>query len=302
MTGACGFIGSNLVDALIDGNDCGVIGADSLVAGSWEYRNPAAEYRIGDIRDRELMIDLIKDVDIVFHLAALPRVQKSIDDAMGTNDVNIGGTLNILEAIRRVNPVCRIVYSSSSSVYGIQDEPQMTEEMPCNPLSPYALQKFTAEAYCRMYRRLFDLDVVCLRYFNVYGPRQVMDGPYSLVIGRFMQLKREGKLLTIYGDGKQTRAYTHVTDIVRANLLSMAYEQRADVEPVFNIGTNVEVDVNRIAELVGGEVVHIIPNPRGDMEERRKFADFEKARIYLGWEPSVSVEDGVAKLIGENRG
>lgn len=290
--GGLGFIGSNLVDELVK-RDIGVHVIDNLSAGKWENRNDGAEYTIGSILDKELVFNLVKNVDVVFHLAAVPRVQKSIDDVIGTNAVNIDGTINLLEAIRKINPTCKLIYSSSSSVYGVHESPEMKENMGCRPLSPYALQKYTSEYYCLLYRRLLGLNIVSLRYFNVYGYRQVMDGPYSLVIAKFLAQKKEGKPMTIYGDGEQTRSYTHVSDVVNANIKAMEVNLPPQVEPVFNIGTDIETSVNKIARLIGGEVEHIIPNPRGALEEQRKYADYSKALKYLHWKPLVKIEEGI---------
>ena len=190
------------------------------------------------------------------------------------------------------------MYSSSSSVYGDQDTHVMQEDMEPNPKSPYALHKFIGEQYGSMFARLFGMSVVSLRYFNVYGPGQTTTGAYVLVIPRFLKLRDEGRPLTIYGDGEQTRSYTHVSDVVRANLLAASEELPAGENVVLNIGPNEETSVNEIAAMIGGEVEHIIPNPRGEFEELRKSSDCSRANVLLGWEPLISPSEGIAAVAG----
>lgn len=191
------------------------------------------------------------------------------------------------------------MYSSSSSVYGNQETYIMNEPlMHPSPISPYALQKYIGELYARMFNRLFDMEIISLRYFNVYGPRQSTEGAYALVIGKFILARNEKRSLTIYGDGNQTRDFTHVTDVVEANIKAMTvrkYELPQYKE--FNIGTGKETSVNEIANLVGGKKEHIIPNPRGEYEELRKCADTSQALTFLDWNARVSIEDGIAELL-----
>lgn len=295
VTGGAGFIGSNLVDYLIEqGHDVVVI--DDLSSGKRENVNPKATLYEKDISSPlPKLLSYFYKVDTVFHLAAWPRVPRSIKDPLGTNRVNVIGTLNVLQACRQLM-IKRLIYSSSSSVYGNQGEAQMNEDMIPSPISPYGLQKLIGEQYATVFARLFDMSITSLRYFNVYGPRQLMEGAYSLVIGKFIDLKRQGKKLTVYGDGTQTRAYTHVSDVVHANYL-VATSPELKGHNIFNVGTDKETSVNQIANLVGGEVKHIIPNPRGDFEEERKSADFLKIKEYYGWEPKVKIEDGIKELL-----
>jgi nucleoside-diphosphate-sugar epimerase len=297
VTGGLGFIGSNMVDLLIkEGHD--VIVVDDLSTGDIAYTNPKAFYVRESITDLNTMLGLSQNCDAIFHFAAWARLQRSIDDPIGTNNANVVGTLTLLEAARR-NKIKKFIFSSSSSVYGDQENPIMQEDMKLNPLHPYALQKWVGEEYCKLYSRLFGLRTVRLRYFNVYGPRQILQGDYALVIGRFMKQKEKGEKLTIYGDGEQTRAYTHVTDVIKANLLASQLEMEEGQSEAFNIGTTVETSVNKIAELIGGEVNHIIPNPRGNFEEKRKAANIDKAKRVLNWEPTVSIEQGISWLLNK---
>ena len=294
VTGGCGFIGSHLVDGLLElGHE--VVVVDDLSTNEGRRVNPAATLVEGSVTDLDLLMSAMEGADCVFHTAAWARVPRSIDDPVGTHEVNVNGTLNVLQAARE-NGVGRVVYSSSSSVYGEQDTHVMREDMSPNPVSPYALHKLIGEQYGRMFARLFGMSVVSLRYFNVYGPGQTTTGAYVLVIPRFLKLRDEGKPLTIYGDGEQTRSYTHVSDVVRANVLAASEELPAGENVVLNIGPNEETSVNEIAEMVGGEVEHIYPNPRGEFEELRKSSDCSKAKAMIGWEPRISLSEGLRDI------
>ena len=295
VTGGCGFIGSHLVDHLVDiGHE--VVVVDDLSTNESRSVNPEATLIEGSVTDLELLKSATEGTDCVFHTAAWARVPRSIDDPVGTHAVNVNGTLNVLQASRE-NGVGRVVYSSSSSVYGDQNTHVMQEDMEPNPKSPYALHKYIGEQYGSMFARLFGMSVVSLRYFNVYGPGQTATGAYVLVIPRFLKLRDDGRPLTIYGDGEQTRSYTHVSDVVRANVLAASEELPSGENVVLNIGPNEETSVNEIAEMVGGEVEHIIPNPRGEFEELRKAADSSRARNRIGWEPHVSTSVGIRAVV-----
>ena len=235
--------------------------------------------------------------DVVFHTAAWARIERSVADPVGTHAVNVTGTLNVLRAAQ-INGMRRVVNSSSSSVYGDQPTHLMREDMTPNPKSPYALQKLMGEQYADLFAELFGITVVSLRYFNVYGPGQSADGAYSLVIPRFLRMREQGQPLTVYGDGNQTRSYTHVSDVVEANLLAATADLPAGRHTVLNIGTGQETSVNRIATAIGGPVQHIVPNPRQEFEEARKAADCSLARSLIGWEPLVSFADGMKELLG----
>ena len=294
VTGGCGFIGSHLVDRLVElGHE--VVVVDDLSTSESRSVNPEATLIEGSVTDLELLTSAMKGADCVFHTAAWARVPRSIDDPVGTHAVNVNGTLNVLQAARE-NGVGRVVYSSSSSVYGDQDTHVMQEDMDPNPKSPYALHKYIGEQYGAMFARLFGMSVVSLRYFNVYGPGQTTTGAYVLVIPRFLKLRDEGRPLTIYGDGEQTRSYTHVSDVVRANVLAASEELPVGENVVLNVGPNEETSVNEIAAMIGGEVEHIIPNPRGEFEELRKSSDCSKAKTVLGWEPRVGLAEGIRAI------
>ncbi len=274
---------------------------DDLETGDIAYLNPAAGFLRGSILDDALLEQAFEGADRVFHLAALPRISRSIEDPVGTSKVNVMGTLSVFEAARKAS-VGRLVYSSSSSVYGDQATHLMSEDMTPNPLSPYALQKLMGEQFADVFARLYAMTFVSLRYFNVYGPRQPSQGDYALLIGKFLHLSNSNRPLTIYGDGRQTRSYCHVSDVVRANLLAADADLPSSKNTVFNIGAREEISVNQIARMIGGEVEYIVPNPRGMNEEQRKAADSSRAASMLNWVPSVPLEEGIRELAAEFEG
>lgn len=303
VTGGLGFIGSNMVDYLAEqGHEVTVI--DDVSTGTKDNMNRSNHVRYymypDGLNHVQQLTDMLKDnVGGVFHFAAWARLQRSIDDPIGTNHANVDGSVSLLEACRRAG-IKKVVLSSSSSVYGLKDNPKMKEDMSLNPQHFYALQKKTMEEYGKLFSELFDIDVTVLRYFNVYGPRQIITGDYALVIGKFLRQLKEGKKVTIYGDGEQTRAYTHVQDVIRANMLAMNFKHEWKKFDVFNIGTDVETSINRIADLlqINKDLrEYIVPNPRGNFEERRKCADYTKAREILGWIPEVTIEEGIDDLL-----
>jgi UDP-N-acetylglucosamine/UDP-N-acetyl-alpha-D-glucosaminouronate 4-epimerase len=290
VTGGAGFIGSHLVDALVAA-EVRVRVVDNFVNGRREHVNRAAELVEGDIRDASSIADAFDGVDTVFHVAALPRIPLSIAQPVETHMTNVVGTLNVLIAARD-HRVRRVVYSGSSSVYGEQATLPMVETMTPNPLNPYALQKYVGEQYARMFHRLFAMQTITLRYFGVYGARMPDEGSYVLAIAAFLRARREGRPLEIYGDGEQTRDFTHVSDVVSANILAMDCEI-ADGRAV-NIGRGDNVSLNRIAALIGGPKVHREGRP-GEM--RDTVADRTEAERVLGWKPRVSIEEGIAELM-----
>jgi len=290
VTGGAGFIGSHLVDALIDaGMRVRVI--DNFATSSRDYLNPAAELTDADICDAQSMGREFEGVDTVFHVAALPRIPLSIVKPVETHMTNVIGTLNVLIAARD-SKVRRVVYSGSSSVYGVQKSLPLLETMTPHPMNPYALQKFVGEEYARMFHRMFAMQTVVLRYFGVYGRRMAEEGAYMLAIAAFLRARREGRALEIHGDGEQTRDFTHVSDVVAANLLAIDCEV-ADGRAI-NIGRGENVSVSRIAEMIGGPTVRK-PGRVGDM--RDTLADRTHAEQILGWRPKVSIEEGIADLL-----
>jgi nucleoside-diphosphate-sugar epimerase len=292
VVGGAGFIGSNLVDALVERGD-DVLVVDNLSTGYRANLNPAAPFEEVDISvDSERLTSVLHGREVVFLTAAMPRVPRSIEDPVGTHEVNVTGALRVLKAAVDAG-VRRVVYSSSSSIYGDQPTLPLTEDMPPNPLNPYACQKLMCEIYARNFARIYGLETVCLRYFNVYGPRQVTEGAYRLVIGIFMDQRHRGEPLTIHGDGQQTRDFTWVGDVVRANILAGESDQVGKGEPI-NIGAGQEVSIERIAQLIGGPVQHVAP--RG-FDERFKRADVQRAGELLGWQPRVQIDEGMRRLM-----
>ncbi|MHC4991223.1 MAG: SDR family oxidoreductase [Planctomycetota bacterium] len=307
ITGGAGLIGSNLVEAFLErGDDVRVI--DDFSTGRRENLSRAGEwagsgggrYELveGDIRDAETCRAAMRGVDFVLHLAAVPSVQRSVLDPVGTHAVNVGGTLGLLEAAREAE-VRRFVYTSSSSIYGESETLPKVESMAPAPISPYGLQKWTAESYCGLYHRLYGLPTVSLRYFNVFGPRQDPGSEYSAVIPRFMQAICNGAQPTIYGDGEQTRDFTFVENVVEANRLACVAGESALGRP-FNIGCGSRISLNRllaaICELRGVEARprHEAPRP-GDI--RHSLAGIDAAREHLGFRPAVGLDEGLQRTL-----
>jgi UDP-glucose 4-epimerase len=290
VTGGVGFIGSHLVDALIAGA-MRVRVIDNFATGRREYLNPHADLIEADIRDPAAMRAAFDGVSCVFHLAARPRVMFSIEHPLEAHISNVVGTLNVLIAARDAG-VRRFIFSGSSSVYGYQAVMPLHEAMTPNPLNPYALQKLTGEHYTRLFHRLYGMETLTLRYFNVFGTRMSVEGAYVTVIGVFLDQRRRGAALTIHGDGKQRRDFTHVRDAVRANLLAMD-SAIADGRAI-NVGRGRNLSVLEIAAMIGGPTVHRDRRP-GDPQDT--LADITQAREILGWTPEVATEDGIRELI-----
>jgi nucleoside-diphosphate-sugar epimerase len=290
ITGGAGFIGSHIVGALVErGDEVHVI--DNYAGGKREDRiNQKAAYHEIDIREYEKVAPIIAGARYVFHEAALPRVQFSIENPELTFSVNVSGLVSVLRAAKE-GGVQRLVYAASSSAYGDQSVMPLHEEMPPRPQSPYGLQKYIGELSCRLWSEVYDLETVSLRYFNVYGPRFDPNGAYALVIGRFLDQRSKREPLTIAGDGTHTRDYTHVRDIVRANLLA-AESANVGKGEVINIGAGRNVSVNDLAALIGGPTVPIEER----LEPSDTLADNKKAKRLLGWEPAVKLEEGIAEL------
>ncbi|MCF6276341.1 MAG: NAD-dependent epimerase/dehydratase family protein [Candidatus Magasanikbacteria bacterium] len=289
VTGGAGFIGSHITDKLIElGNEVLVI--DNLSLGKKEFVNSKAEFHQVDIRNFEEIKNLFEGVGVVFHLAAEPRLPISIEKPIETNDINVSGTLNILEASRLAG-VKKVVFSSSCAVYGDCAVMPITENYHKNPKSPYGLHKLIGEQYMKLYSELFDLPTVCLRYFNVYGPRKLADGGYPMVIPVFLKQIAEGKKMTVIGTGENTRDYVHVNDVADANV--KAWESEVVNGESINIGFGEQTSVNKIAEHIGGEKEYLEPRI-GEM--CRAQANIEKAKELLNWEPAVKFEEGIAGL------
>jgi len=288
VTGGAGFIGSNLVNRLIDdGYDVSII--DDLSTGKEENINPKARFIQGDISNTITEnFSFLKDVDVVFHLAAKARVQPSIENPIEFNKVNVGGLLNVLNACVKYK-VKRFVYSSSSSVYGNVKQLPTPEEHELNPMSPYALQKLIGEQYCKLYNELYGLETVCLRYFNVYGNGMSLEGAYKLVIPIFIEQILNNKPMTVRGDGEQRRDFTYIGDVVDANILAATLPYPP--ETVFNIGNGDNRSVNQLADMIGEDhpKEHIDPV----IEPKETLADNSLAEYLLGWSPKGNLEEWI---------
>ena len=287
VTGGAGFIGSHLVDKLInEGNE--VIVIDNLSTGKKENLNKKAQFYHVDISDYEKIKSLFKDMDGVFHLAAIPSVPFSVKDPITTSKVNIMGTINVFKASIDAG-VKRIVFASSSAIYGNQKVLPFKENMDPNPVSPYGLQKLIGEQFAKLFFDLHGIQIVCMRYFNVYGPRIDVNSDYSLVLGKFLKLNSEGKPLTIYGDGKQTRGFCYVGDVVDANIKAMESLKIKGFQ-VLNIGDEGSNSVKYLAELIGGKI-NYLPKRQGDPLHTK--ADISIAKKMIGWKPKVDFKEGI---------
>lgn len=277
VTGGAGFIGSHVTDALVKaGYDVYVL--DNLSTGRYKNVNTEATFFQGDIR--KLWQYDLPDVQYVFHLAALARIQPSIENPVEAHDVNLTGTLNVLEYCRSVG--AKIIFSSSSSTYA--DSPEaVRENSPKDLKNPYAAQKAMCEEYILLYSKLYGLDYCIFRYFNVFGERQILEGAYAAIVGIFLDQKQKGRPLTITNDGEQRRDFTYVADVADANLRGIEWTG------IFNIGTGKNYSINEIADFVGGKKTYI-GERRG--EARNTLANNSRALAH-GWEPTVDIKDWI---------
>jgi len=292
VTGGAGFIGSNITDRLLrDGHEVIVIDNESSDAHEAFYWNDAATNYKYDICDYDLIRPLFDGVDFVFHLAAEARIQPTIINPLKAVKTNTLGTAIVLQCAREAN-VKRLVYSSTSSGYGRNNTPNV-ESQPDDCLNPYAVSKVSGEKFCSMYNDLFGLETVVLRYFNVYGPREPMKGQYAPVIGIFKRQKESSEPLTIVGDGEQRRDFTHVLDVVDANVLAATAAIPTELlGTVFNIGTGQNHSINELSKFYNSEILHL-PSRVG--ESRETLADNSKAKEFLKWNPQRSLKDWILK-------
>ena len=289
VTGGAGFIGSNLVDELIkQGHNVTVIDNESSTSNDQFYHNDAATYFKYDIAEYDLIRPLFDGVDYVFHLAAESRIQPTIENPVLAVRTNTLGTGVILQCSREAG-VKKVMYSSTSSAYG-RNEPPLVETMQDDCLNPYSVSKVSGEKLCHMYTELFGLQTVVFRYFNIYGPREPSKGPYAPVVRLFLRQKDDGEALTIVGDGQQRRDFTHVNDVVNANIIAM----NTDFTGLFNIGTGTNHSVIDLARMIS-DTVKFIPQRPG--EARVTLANNKKAFELLGWEPKVKLEDYIQEIL-----
>ena len=290
VTGGAGFIGSHLVEQLLkDGYEVVVI--DNLYSGKKEQVPDAAEFHHVDIRNIDDMKPIFSGAKYVFHLAAIPSVQYSIEYPKETNEINAVGTLNVLICAKEAG-VKRVILSSSCSVYGDADILPTSETSELKPKSPYALHKSISEQYCKLFSDIYGVETVSLRYFNVYGPRQSSTGAYASVIAKFLEMKKKHMTLTITGDGKQTRDYVHVSDVARANIKAATNEKIGKGERI-NIGSGKAYSVNEIASMIGGPSEFIPPR----IEPKNALADIARAKSLLDWQPEMTLEKGLKNLL-----
>lgn len=298
VTGGAGFIGSHLVDALVAaGHEVRVL--DDLFNGRPENLPAGAELVVGDVADFDLVQEVLEGVEVAFHQAALGSVRRSFDVPYMTNRINVQGTLAVLEGARRAG-VRRVVFASSSSVYGGEAPLPTAEDAPIAPRSPYAVSKAAGEFYGRVFAQSLDVETVALRYFNVYGPRQRADSPYAAVIPLFLDALRRGEQPVIEGDGQQSRDFTFVADAVQANLRAAEAPAAVCSGRVYNVAGGRRVTILELLEAVAG-VLGVGADPGftvarpGDV--RASQADLTAIRSDLGYEPSLDLEDGLRATI-----
>ena len=292
ITGGAGFIGSNLVEHIINqGHEVTVIDNESSDAHDNFYWNEKANNYKYDTLDYVMCSNVFKrhQPDYVLHLAAEARIQNCIEDPTKAYETNLIGTLNMLALCKKYASK-RLVLSTTSAIYGLKNTGPLHEDMPAECLNSYSLSKWNAEHACKMYSSMYGVDTACLRYFNVYGPRQPKKGPYAPVIGIFNRQKNEGKALTVVGDGEQTRDYVHVSDVVNANMLACSYNENLYGE-IFNVGTGKNYSVNWLASKIEKDVSKIIHISPRIGEARHTIADIKKIQTKLLWNPKINLEE-----------
>jgi UDP-glucose 4-epimerase len=301
VTGGAGFIGSHLAENLA-AKGYRVTVLDDLSTGKMENIAPLVDKNViqfvqGSITDSPLLQKLFRGVDFVYHEAALSRVPRSIDDPLTCNEVNITGTLKVLMAARE-NGVKKVVYASSSSVYGETDQLPETEGLPVNPLSPYALGKLAGEQYCEIFRQIYGLPTASLRYFNVYGTRLEPESNYATVIPVFINRVAKGLQPIIFGDGEQTRDFTYIEDVVQANIAVI----ENNAEGIYNIGSGERVTINYLAEQVIrilGKTMKPEYKPPRPGDPKHTLADISRARGF-GYAPKWPLAEGLRELIRQS--
>lgn len=301
VTGGAGFIGSNLAEALLRmGHQVRIL--DNFSTGKrenlvFDETYPFFEIIEGDICDLNTCQRAMEGIEYVFHEAALPSVQRSVEDPLTSNSVNSGGTLNLLIAARD-SGVKRVIYAASSSAYGNTPTLPKSEEMVPSPLSPYALQKYIGEEYCRLFFQLYGLESISLRYFNIFGPKQDPNSLYSAVIPRFIDALVSNRPPVIYGDGEQSRDFTYIDNVVQANLLAMNAKNTSG--EVVNIACGKRVSLNQLLkilqDIIGSHISPLYEEPRKG-EPRHSLADIKKGETILNYDPRIGTEEGLKKTV-----
>lgn len=302
VTGGAGFIGSNIVKYILANNKGEVRILDDLSSGKMKNIEPvmdSIEFVKGDIRDKKCVRQAVKNIDYILHLAAIPSVPRSVAYPDITNDVNINGILNLLIAARDAD-VERFVFSSSSSIYGDSEVMPKLETMTPNPISPYGIHKLTGEYYCKVFYQLYGLKTVALRYFNVFGPSQDPKSEYAAVIPKFITMVLHAHNPTIFGDGEQTRDFTFVENVIKANLLSCETENKKAFGNFFNIACGAKISLNDLVKMINTvldkniEPVYLDPR-QGDI--KHSLAGVAKAEDILGFIPQIALEQGLKLTI-----
>lgn len=289
VTGGAGFIGSNLVDLLLE-RDYEVIVVDNQSANSqteYYWNEKTKNYKIDLNNNVNALTELCKGCDYIFHLAADVSIPYCIEHPNNSYLNNVGSLCSVLEAARHAQ-VDKVVFSSTAAIYGLTNKVCVENDIP-DPLNPYSVSKLAGEQLMKMYYDLYNVKTVTLRYFNVYGPRQPKSGQYAPVIGIFSQQKKDGKTLTVVGDGLQTRDFIHVSDIALANL-TVAEKDVDNYGQVYNVGTGRPISVKKIASMFSDDIVHLPPRPA---EARHSSANISKIKRTYGWEPKVNLEEWI---------
>lgn len=294
VTGGAGFIGSHIVDKLVElGHEVIVIDNETSQVHDYFYYNNKARYYKLDIVDYENTRKLYDGVDYVFHCAAESRIQPTILNPIGAIKTNTLGTGTVLQCSREAG-VKKVIYSSTSSGYGLKNSPPLKEDMSDDCLNPYSVSKVSGEKLCSMYTRLFGVKTIIFRYFNVYGEREPLRGPYAPVVGLFLRQNAANEPLTIVPDGTQRRDFTHVDDVVNANILAMTTDDHEHYGEVFNVGTGRNHSVLELAKMISDNIVMVEPRLR---EAYITLADNKKIQDVLGWVPVKNLEDYIKEKL-----
>jgi UDP-glucose 4-epimerase len=299
VTGGAGFIGSHIVKRLVDDGQF-VRVVDNLATGNETRLNEVRakiDFFNGDLADEAIARTAVEGIDFVVHQAAIPSVQRSLRDPVATNRANVVATLNLLESARQLG-VRRFIYAASSSAYGDTEVLPKHEDMPANPRSPYALQKFVGERYCKLYFELYGLETVSLRYFNVFGPGQDPDSEYSAVIPKFVSAILCKRPITIHGDGEQSRDFTYVDNVVEANLLAIASTQARGM--ICNIGCGERISLNRLVKSIEKRLrakAEPIYGPTKPGDVKHSLADLSRANAVLSYHPKITFEEGLDRTV-----
>ena len=289
VTGGCGFIGSHIVDKLVNlGHEVRVIDDMSAIENKYFYTNLDAQYWHKDI-SKDDCNDAFKSVDYVFHLAARSRIQPTIGSPSECFEVNVIGTQRVLEW-SRLHSVKRVIYSGTSSLYGKQNVIPFAPNMPADCLNPYSMSKWMGEQLCKLYSQLYGLPSIVLRYFNVYGPREPIKGEYAPVVGLFKRQHAAGEAMTIVGDGLQKRDFTYIDDVVEANILAMTSSVKKIHHNIYNVGTGKNYSIQEIADMIGEDRITIPSRPA---EVQETLADISDTIKGLNWAPKHSLEEKI---------